>query len=190
MFKPWPGGRPTNAPTEAALLISNKYNIDPDNIEEITLHLSKAATAVHYSKPYLMGDYPPMNALWSFYYAVAGTLFFKNSDNNNFIEKNIRNPKLQELIQKVKLDDLERDEGIELRVKMKDGQVYSEYVARPLGEPSRPLPQEKLVEKFMKQAEFSGSITTADAEKAIELLEDLENMDTINSIIRLCIKHY
>ncbi len=189
VFKPWPGGRPTNAPTEAALLISNKYNINPDDIKEVTLHLSKAATAVHYSKPYLTGDYPPMNALWSFYYAVAGTLFYKKSDNNNFIEKNIRNPKLQELIQKVKLDDLEKDEGIELRVEMKDGQMYSEYVARPLGEPYRPLPREKLIDKFLNQAEFSGSVARSDAEKAVDLLENLEKVDNITSIVALCVKH-
>ncbi|MBN2239145.1 MAG: MmgE/PrpD family protein [Dehalococcoidales bacterium] len=185
VFKPWPGGRPTSAVTEASLIIANRYDINTDDIEEVILHLTKAAAAVHYSKPYLLGDYPAMNALWSFYYAVAGSLYRKSSDNYNFIEKNIRDPKLQELIKKVRLDDLDKDEGIELEVRMKDGQVYTEYVPRPLGEPYRPFTRDMLVEKFMKQAQFSGMVKPENAEKMIELLENLEEVSDINQVIAL-----
>ena len=188
VFKPWPGGRPTSAPTEAALIISKRHNINTDDIDEVILHLTPAAAAVHYSKPYIIGDYPPMNALWSFYYAVAGSLFRKASDNNNFVEKNIRDPKLQALIKKVKLADLDKDEGIELEVRMKDGQVYTEYVPRPLGEPYRPFPREALLAKFMDQVRFSGLVDEGHAEKVIAMVEDLESVDDINRITELAVQ--
>ncbi|MFB0558911.1 MAG: MmgE/PrpD family protein, partial [Dehalococcoidales bacterium] len=49
VFKPYPGGRPTNAPTEAALAIVSQHDINVDDIEEVVLHLSPQAAAVHYS---------------------------------------------------------------------------------------------------------------------------------------------
>jgi 2-methylcitrate dehydratase PrpD len=188
VFKPWPGGRPTNAPTQAALAIVGKHDINTDDIEEIILHLSPAAAAVHYSKPYILGNYPAMNALWSFYYAVAGTLYFKSSKDENFTEKKIRDPKLQALIKKVKLADLDKTEGIELEVKMKDGRSFSDYVAQALGEPYRPLSREGLIEKFMEQVEFSQLVNKEDAEKIIELVEKLEEVDNIQKILELAVK--
>jgi 2-methylcitrate dehydratase PrpD len=187
-FKPWPGGRPTNAPTEAALAIVGKNDVNTDDIDEIILHLSKAAAAVHYSKPYIIGDYPTMNALWSFYFAVAGTLYNKSSKDENFTEAKIRDPKLQALIKKVKLGDLDKAEGIELEVKMKDGRTFSEYVDRALGEPYKPLSRDGLIAKFMEQVEFSRLVNMKDAEKIIELVERLEDVDNINKIIELAAK--
>jgi 2-methylcitrate dehydratase PrpD len=188
VFKPWPGGRPTNAPTEAALNIVHKHAINPDDIEEITLFLSPAAAAVHYSKPYVIGDYPTMNALWSFYYAVGGTLYYKSSGNENFTETKIRDPHLQALIKKVRLDNLDKAEGIELRVKMKDGRTFSEYVARALGEPYRPMSRDDLTTKFMEQIEFSKLVSLGQAEKLIGLLERLEEVSKITEITALVIK--
>ncbi len=188
VFKPWPGGRPTNTPTEAALNIVRKHNINTDDITEITLFLSPAAAAVHYSKPYLIGDYPTMSALWSFYFAVGSTLFRKSSKNENFTEEKIRDPRLQDLIKKVKLDNLDKAEGIELQVKMRDGIVYSEYVARALGEPYRPMTRDDLVSKFMEQVEFSGLVTLAQAKKLLRLLERLEAVSDISAITELAVK--
>jgi 2-methylcitrate dehydratase PrpD len=188
VFKPWPGGRPTNAPTEAALNIVRKNNINTDDITEITLFLSPAAAAVHYSKPYLIGDYPTMSSLWSFYFAVGSTLYRKSSKNENFTEEKIRDPKLQALIQKVKLDNLDKAEGIELQVKMKDGRIFSEYVARALGEPYRPMSRDDLIAKFMEQIEFSKLVNNQHAKKLVKLLERLEEVNDISEITSLAVK--
>ncbi len=188
VFKPWPGGRPTNAPTQAALAIVNKHDFSTDDIEEITLFLSPAAAAIHYSKPYIIGDYPTMNALWSFYFAVGSTLYRKSSKDENFMEDKIRDPKLQDLIQKVKLDDLNKAEGIELQVKLKDGRTFSEYVDRAIGEPYKPLSRDGLISKFTEQIEFSRMISNANAKKLIILLEKLEEVGNIREITQLAVK--
>ncbi|MFC1920368.1 MmgE/PrpD family protein [Chloroflexota bacterium] len=188
VFKPWPGGRPTNIVTETALVIANKYDYNTDDIEEVTLNLSLTCTAVHYSKPYIIGDYPPMNALWSFYFAAASTLYRKSSTDENYTSEKIRDPKLQALIKKVKLGYLDKPEGVELVVKMKDGHTYSEYVDRPLGEPYKPLSRDGLISKFMEQVEFSKLINMKDAEKLVELLENLEKVDNVNKITELAAK--
>jgi 2-methylcitrate dehydratase PrpD len=188
VFKPWPGGRPTNGPTEAALLIVKKNNINPEDIEEAVLHLSRAAAAVHYSKPYLIGDYPTMNALWSFYFAVGSTLYRKSSKDENFTEKAIREPGLQAMIKRVRLDDLEKATGIELEVKLKDGRRFTEYVDQVTGEPYKPLEREGLIAKFMEQVEFSKLVSKQKAEKLVNILENLEKLDDVRKITELAIK--
>ncbi len=188
VFKPWPGGRPTNAPTEAALAIVSKHDINTDDIKEVILHLSNAAAAVHYSKPYIIGDYPIMNALWSFYFTVASALYRKSSKNENFTDEKIRDPKLQALIKKVKLADLDKDEGVELEVRMKDGRTFSEYVRVALGEPYRPLSRDGLIAKFMEQVEFSQTVSQEDAKKLIRLVERLEEVDNVAEIVKLAVK--
>ena len=47
--------------------------------------------------------------------------------------------------------------------------------------------QEQLIEKFMKQVEFSKLVNVQDAGKMVEMLEDLENVANINDIIGLAV---
>jgi 2-methylcitrate dehydratase PrpD len=95
VFKPYPGGKPTHAPTDAALAVVRKHNFNTDDIEEVILHLSPPAAAIHYAKPYIVGDYPTMNALWSYYYAVASTLVRRSSKNENYTDEFILDPEVK-----------------------------------------------------------------------------------------------
>jgi ubiquinone biosynthesis protein UbiJ len=88
----------------------------------------------------------------------------------------------------VKLGDLDKAEGIELQVKLKDGRTFSEYIARALGEPYRPMPRNVLITKFMEQIEFSRMVTSKNTEKLITLLERLEEVDDIREITKLAAK--
>jgi 2-methylcitrate dehydratase PrpD len=184
-FKPYPGGRPTGAPTQAALAVALKHAVNTDDVQEVVLHLSPVATAAHYATPYVIGDYPPMNALWSYYFAVASALYRKSAASENFTGEKIRDAKLQALIEKVKLGYLDKPEGIELEVIMTDGRRYSEYVRTALGDPSNPLSREGLIAKFMEQVEFSRLVKKADVEKIIELVEGLEKVKDVSTIARL-----
>lgn len=187
-FKPYPGGRPTGAPADAALLLVRKHDIKVDEIEEVILHLSPPAAHVHYSKPFRIGGYPTGDALFSHYFIVASALVRKSAKNENFTEKFIRDPKVQTLISKIKLAHLDKPEGIELEVKMKDGRKFSEYVRTALGEPSNPLSRDGLIAKFMEQVEFSQMVDKKDAEKLVGLLERLEEVDNVRKIVKLAAK--
>ncbi len=97
----------------------------------------------------------------------------------------IRDPKLQALVGRVKLDDLDKPEGVELRMKLKDGRELSEYVDRATGEPYTPLSREGLIAKFMEQVEFSQTVATKDAEKIVKLVEELERVDDVSKVTEL-----
>lgn len=188
VFKPYPGGKPTHAPTDAALAVVRKHSFNIEDIQEVILHLSPPATAMHYAKPYTVGEYPTMNALWSYYFAVASTLVRKCSRNENYTEENILDPRVQGLIKKVRLASLDKPVGVEVEVVMQDGQRYAEYVKTASGEPSTPMTWDDLVAKFMEQVEFSQMVSRSDAEKLVELIEKLEDIKDIREIIKLAVK--
>lgn len=189
VFKPWPGGRPTNAATQLAITLAKKYDLKADDIEEAVYRTSPGiATAAHYTKPYKVGHYPTGDALFSFVYAVANGLSTRTSKGDNFTGDGIRNPQTQSLIKRVTLATLDKSEGVELEVRMKDGRIYSEYLAMAVGDPSNPLSREGLIEKFMNQVEFSQKVTRSNAEKIIEMVEKLEEIDNIRKIIELAVK--
>jgi 2-methylcitrate dehydratase PrpD len=188
VFKPYPGGRPTHAPTEAALKISAEHRIDPREISEVILHLSPPAAAIHYSKPFMLGDYPTMNALWSYYYAVANALLRHRSDDSCYTEEAVRDSEVQELLRKVKLGDLDKPAGIELEVKMRDGQVFSQYMNMPLGEPAKPMSDDQLRAKFKEQFRFSSLVSEKNIERLLSRLERLEEVENAAELVELAVK--
>jgi 2-methylcitrate dehydratase len=188
VFKPWPGGRPTNAATQLAITLAKKYDIKPDDVKEAIYRTSPGiATAGHYTKPYKVGNYPTGDALFSFVYAVANGLSTRASKGESFTEEGIRNPQTQALIKRVTLANLDKPEGVELEVRMKDGRKYSEYLRMAVGDPSNPLSREGLIEKFINQVEFSKKVPRNNAEKIIEMVEKLEKIDNIQKIIDLAV---
>ncbi len=188
VFKPYPGGRPTHAPTEAAIKIARAADFDPAEIVEVILHLSPPAAAIHYSKPFVMGDYPTMSALWSYYYSVASALLRKSSIDEYFTEEAVRDPRVQELISKVKLGDLDQSAGIELEVKMDGGRVFREYVRAAAGEPNRPLTRDELLAKFKEQWEFAGLVEWHKAELLIASCENLEKVPNVAEMVKMAVR--
>ena len=188
VFKPYPGGRPTHAPIDAALALARKHEFDADDIEEAVLRTSPPATAAHYAKPYKVGDYPTGDALFSYRYSVASALVRKHARNEDYDEEHIRDPKVQALIARTRLEGLDRPEGVELEVRLKDGRLLREYVPVALGEPSNPLSREGLAAKFMTQVEYSQTVSMSDAEKLLKLLARLEEVDDAGRLVELAAK--
>jgi len=188
IFKPYPGGRPTHAPIDAALALRRRHDVRPEEIEEVTLRTSPPATAAHYAKPYKVGDYPTADALFSYRYAVASALARGTARNEDYTEAGIRDASVQALIGKVKLASLARPEGVELEVKLRDGRVLTEYVAAALGEPANPISREGIYAKFMTQVEYSQTVGRESAARLLALLERLEEVGDVAEVVRLAVR--
>ncbi len=191
LFKPYPGGGPTQSPIAAALSIVHKHKVKAEDIKEAILRTSPGvATGLHYARPYKVGYYPTGDALFSYKYAVANALARGSATDKDYTEEAIRDPKVQALIGRVTLAlaELDKSEGVELEVKMKDGSTFSEYVAQAQGDPAHPLSRETLVAKFREQVEFSRMVTKEDAEEIIRLVDTLEKVDNVAKIVKLAIK--
>jgi 2-methylcitrate dehydratase PrpD len=184
VFKPYPGGRPTHTSIDAALALIHKHQIIIDDIEEIELGLSPKASYFHYMKPFRMGRYPNGDALFSYQYSIASALVVKSVTQANFTEESIHDSRVQALIPKIKMAKISKDEGIELRILMKSGRAFSQYLREATGEPPHnQLTREEIKNKFMTQIKYSRTISTSKAEKLLRQLEKLEEVANISSII-------
>jgi 2-methylcitrate dehydratase PrpD len=189
IFKPYPGGRPTHTCIDAALSLMRKNNINTETIVKVVVHLSPPMRFVHYMKPYKVGDYPTGDSLFSYKYSTATALYKKSVTAENYTEAAIRDPKVQALIAKIELaPDLDKDEGVEIEVTLKDGRVIKEYVREAIGEIPNPLSWDTLTKKFMTQIDFSQMVSTENAEKIVILTHKLDELDDFRKIIKLAVK--
>ena len=192
-FKRYPGGKPTSGPTEAALALVNKHGIEADEIEEVTLLLSPPTNYGHYAKPFNHnGDFPSCEALFNYRYAVASALVRKSSTPRSFLDESIDDPRIRALIDKIELADLAKPEGIELKIKMKDGRELSQYVDCEFYEhipPRRPpMSRDEIVAKFWSQIEFSQTVRKQNAERLLKYLERLEEVENVDDIVKLAVR--
>lgn len=188
IIKPFPGGRPTHTPITAALALTGKRDINADDIQEVILHISAPMKYGHYMRPYKVGAYPTGDALFSYKFSTASALYRKSATNANYTEEQIRDPRLQALIGKVKFADSTKPGGVELEVRMNNGQVYTEYTTAAIGDLPDPLTGETLNAKFMEQVEFSQTVSEKDAKKIIRMVENLEEIEDIREIVQLAVK--
>jgi len=192
LLKMHPGGGPTQATTDAAIEFATKHDIKADDIEEVILRLSPPTAAVHYMKPYKVGNYPTGDALFSYKYSVANGLVRRTGQNKDYTEEAIRDPRVQAVISKMTLADLDKPIGIEIEVKMKDGRTITEYyerhVGRIPGEPGTLPSRDAMMDKFMEQVEFSQLVNKKDAEEIVRLLDRLEEVDNVAKIVELAVK--
>ena len=188
-FKPYPCGMPNHVAINCALSLIRKHDINTDDVEEVTIAVPTGALkSSYYAKPFILRDFPHGDAIFSYPYTVATTLLNKTAGLPNFTEEAILDPKVNALTAKTKLvEPVETTQGmvINLKVKMKDGRVFSET-----GTPNRdwtikPTPKEEIVDKYMHQVEFSQTVPMNKAEELLEVLEKIENVDNVGRIIEL-----
>jgi hypothetical protein len=107
----------------------------------------------------------------------------------NFTEEALHDPKIVGLTKKTNL--IEKDEikgGLNLEVKMKNGEVFSETGQMRTAWMKEPTPRAEIERKFWHQVEYSKTISQAKAKKLLKLLENLEEQKGIGEIVELLVK--
>ena len=189
-FKPYPCCRGTHSAIECALAIVHKHDIKAEDIAEVVIYLPREALDAFVGQPFRIGDFPHANAAFSCRYTVANALLRGSVKPEHFSEESIRDPQINALIKKIKLAELPgaRMLTAELKVKMKDGRELSEFNDSPKGDPVRnPMSKDEIIAKFKANVNFSQTVTKDNAEKALELLENLEELDSVNKIVELLV---
>jgi 2-methylcitrate dehydratase PrpD len=191
-FKPYPSCRGTHAAIDCALHLHRTYGIDSEDISEITVSVTPGAYSTFVGAPFEIGDVPQANATFSIRYTVADVLLRKSIRLEHFTENYIREPKLLDLIQKVVLKPMlppDKPLATEVEVTMKDGQKFSAYVEVPKGDTIyNPMTKGELIDKFRSNVAFSRTVSNKNAEKALGLIERLEDLYDITEIINALVK--
>jgi 2-methylcitrate dehydratase PrpD len=186
VIKPYSACRATHSSIDSALMISRNNNIQADNVEEIVVHLNPRILNGFTGQPFVMGETPQVDAAFSIRYTVATALLRKAVKPAYFTEESLRDPLIHGLISRMKL--VETPLATEVEVKMKDGTLFSGQTEFPKGDIYRtPLTHEEMRDKFRDNVAYSHTVSASNAEKALEMLEDLDSINDIREITQLLV---
>jgi aconitate decarboxylase len=174
---------------ECALEIIRQHNINADDIDEIIVGVSPNKITSWLNLPFDKVDSQP-RALFNYQYGAANVFLRKSAKLEHYTEEFIRDPKVVALANRVKVEpNQQKIRAIELKVKMRDGQEFSEvYKQKEMrGYPSNPLTKEELKEKYWANVEFSKTVSKQSAQKALDMIENLEMIDDVSEIIKLLV---
>jgi len=187
-LKPYPCCRSSHAAIECTLALANGSAIAPEEIDEIVVAVTPAAKKFA-GQPFRIGEVPQVNASFSLQYAVASALLRKSVRLEHFTDEYVRDPRIIDIAGKIRLVPSlppEKSLGALIRIKTREGKEYEKGVDTPRGmDGSAPLTEAEMREKFLANAAFCGRISPDKAEKALSLLERLEEIDNVAEILRL-----
>jgi 2-methylcitrate dehydratase PrpD len=191
MFKPYPCCRFIHSTIDCALELVHSHNIIADDIAGVTIDVAPMHFDSPLNQPFEIGDFPQGKATFSLRYHVANVLVRKSIKLEHLTEKFIRDPEVSNLAGKVTVTGVLPPDKIEaagVSVRMKDGRELSSYVDVAKGNPlKKPLSQEEIIEKFRANVAFSKTVSKGNAEKILDMINNLEEIGDINRIIKLLV---
>ena len=189
-IKPYPCCRIPHAAIDCALALVRKNNIKADDVESVNLDLAQGGIDHICGHPFKIGPFPHGNAAFSYEYVVATAFLFGSVKPEHFTEKAIRNPQVTEFIKKIKLTavkDVEFEKA-RMTIALKDGRKLTETVTKVKGDPqNNPMTRDDILAKFWTNVDFSKKISQKKATKLLEMLENLEKLDSVRKLIPLLV---
>jgi len=182
-IKPYPSCRMTHASIDAALAMRKEKRLEPSEIEEIVVHVSKMVYDM-VGSPFAIRRSPQVDAQFSIPYTIAAGLVRGDVFLKDFEEVFIRDPQVLKLAEKVKvvMDPAlqERDMSTTTFVmKTKQG-VYEKRVNKMKGSPSNPMSMDECIEKFKKCLSYSQRPISQ--VKLDQIINGLVNLEMIKDI--------
>jgi 2-methylcitrate dehydratase PrpD len=191
MFKPYPSCRFIHSSIDCALDLVSKYDINPAEISTITIDVAPMHVNSSLDQPFVLGEFPQGNVTFSLRYNVANVLLRKKVNLEHFTEKMIRDPAIAKLAQKANIISTlspEKIEAARLKIKMLGGNEYSSYTEVAKGHPlQKPMSKNEIEDKFRANVTFSNTISPSNSERLLELLNNLEQLENMDSILRLLV---
>lgn len=162
--------------------IRTRENIDIENVEKIDLEIGPVASTAAAIKEPKIG----VEGKFSVWFLAALALAEGDVTLDKFTDEKVNNPQLVNLRQKIETRlDPRIGFGARVRVKMKDGSEYNEFLAKPKGDPDNPLSFEELAEKYRTVAILA--ISKENIETLIEKNKGLEKINDMNEIVALTV---
>lgn len=162
--------------------IKTRKNPDIENVERIDLEIGPvASTAAAIREPRI-----GVEGKFSVWFLAALALAEGSVTLDKFTDEKVNNPRLVNLRKKIQTRlDPRIGFGARVRVKMKDGTEYNEFLAKPKGDPDNPLTFAELAEKYRNAAVLA--ISTDTIEALIEKIKVLEKVKDMNEIVALTV---
>jgi aconitate decarboxylase len=191
-FKPYPSCRATHGAIDCSLEILRKYGVKAEDIDQVTVIVQNKSYPPIIRQPFAITTVPHVDAIFSLQYTVACALLRHGVKLEHFTDESIGDPRIAEMIKKVKITSQEFPDEASLattvQVKLKDGREFSAHVNAPKGnEINNPLTKAEKREKFRGNISFSRKVSVENSEKALSMLENLEEVADIKEIVKLLV---
>jgi 2-methylcitrate dehydratase PrpD len=189
MFKPYPSCRFIHSTIDCALELVHSHNITADNIAGVTIDVAPMHYDSPLNQPFIAEGFTQMKATFSLRYHVANVLVRKSIKLEHLTEKFLSDPEVGNLAKKVTVTDVLPPDKIEsagVKVQMKDGRELSSFIDVAKGNPlKKPMSKEEIIAKFRDNVAFSKTVSKSNAEKALDMLNNIEKIEDITNLTNL-----
>jgi 2-methylcitrate dehydratase PrpD len=173
------------------LKLLESHDIPPEDIDEIVVDVTPTARDFAVGQPFKIRDVPQIDAAFNLQYNVANAILRKSSRLEHYTEEYIRDPGIMEIVPKIRLTTTtppDKPLGAGVKIKMKEGVEFETRVDMPKGNGTfTPLTAREKRAKFFDNVRFSHTISLDKAEKALGLLERLEEVDNVAKVVALLV---
>ncbi|GGA74519.1 hypothetical protein GCM10011490_26510 [Pseudoclavibacter endophyticus] len=187
VFKPYPSGLPTHLPIDCALALHHEHGVRAEDVDEVVIGLTPPNLKNYYAKPYEIRDWPHGDAAFSFQYTACTALLHGAMSIEHFTEDMIRSPQINELIARSRIEPISagRDGGAEVTVRLRDGRELTVWKPYAKGDEANPMTEDDILAKYRHQVEVTGIVSAATAERVIETVLRLDQLDDLSELTAL-----
>ena len=191
-IKPYSCCRANHGAIDCAVNMVAENNFEAEAIDEIILRASPGLRNGFVGQEFKLRVTPQVDAAFSVRFNVANVLLRKSSRVEHFQEERIREPGIARLANMVRFEDLAPDEigkfSVALTVKLKDGSVFNSGIKFVRGGPfENSFTDDDIKNKFRNNLLATKVISVDSGEKIIELVDNLEKMDSIDELAKLMV---
>jgi 2-methylcitrate dehydratase PrpD len=187
-IKPYPCCRMTHSSIGAAMKLRDR--VGPTmGIAKIDVSVS-SMVAEMVGKPFQIGTNPQVDAQFSIPYTTACAFIRGDVFLQDFETEPISDPAIRQLADRVRVvsDPALPAKDIlqsEMTVTRTDGEIFSEQIPVPPGNPKSPVSDAQCREKFIKCIEYSGlSVKNEARDELISMIVNLESVSNVNEMVR------
>lgn len=180
-FKPYPSCRGTHASIDATLKLRNEHKIEAGRVTSITCKTSPRIINLRFPQPHT-----GYQGKFSMPYCVATALIKGRIVLDDFTDKEIANPEIQDLLSRIHLVQprawITQPHLIqEVTIKTKDGEEYSCLVTSPKGEPKNPMTDQELIAKFSDCTKLM--LKVSEQNQLADTILNIERVDDISGLV-------
>lgn len=194
IIKPYSSCRMTHPFIDCALAIAKTNDIDIDEIATVTIHSTEGAADSFVGQPFSHSDLQQPDGAFSIRYCVAAALLWREVTPLQFTEESLHDQRALDLIGRMNLvADLsparDRSGGVEIEVVMSDGRMLSARAGSGQGDVGETrLSVDEIKAKFVANVEFAKVVSGENAERAMNMVERLEDVRDVGELTQLLVK--
>ena len=186
-FKKYPCCAMTSGPTDVAITMLRKYDIEPSKIASVKLTLPPYGFRL-VGHNFKIGDNPTVDGQFSAQYCVANVLLRNSSKLRHFTSESVCDPDIKKYISLISVHpdpDLNKrgHTAMDMEMTTTDGTVYKYGIDVAPGFPGNALTSEDHVQRFMDCIDFGSD--WFDVNRSKEIMAFIENIETASDILGL-----